>query len=70
MEALIRHGGLGVGNIKIKNLGLLAKWWWRFTNNKESLWKRVTKSCHNLISSKPSLKDLEIIESVHLQPIF
>ena len=25
------EGGLGVGNLVVKNLALLFKWWWRFS---------------------------------------
>ena len=49
---LIQHpkklGGLGVGDIVIKNATLLVKWWWRFYDESNSLWKRVVCSCNNL----------------------
>lgn len=31
-------GGLGIGSIKAKNIALLAKWWWRFKNERRCLW--------------------------------
>ncbi|XP_058212709.1 uncharacterized protein LOC131324659 [Rhododendron vialii] len=34
-------GGLGVKRMLQQNLALLAKWWWRFGNNKEPLWAKV-----------------------------
>ncbi|GKA25645.1 RNA-directed DNA polymerase, eukaryota, partial [Tanacetum coccineum] len=34
-------GGLDIGSLKAKNLGLLGKWWWRFLNEKNALWCRV-----------------------------
>lgn len=42
------NGGLGVKNLKIQNLALLAKWWWRFSNDKDSLWVRVIRRKYNL----------------------
>lgn len=34
-------GGLGVPDIKKKNVSLLAKWWHRFSTESNALWKRV-----------------------------
>ena len=41
-------GGLGVGNILHKNLILLFKWWWRFSESDNTLWKRIIKSVHDI----------------------
>lgn len=41
-------GGLGVGNILHKNLILLFKWWWRFSDCDDSFWKRILISIHNI----------------------
>lgn len=41
-------GGLGVGNILHKNLILLFKWWWRYSESDYSLWKRILLSIHNI----------------------
>ena len=32
-------GGLGVGDLVIKNAALLFKWWWHFSKGDMSLWK-------------------------------
>lgn len=48
-------GGLGVGDLQIKNVGLLFKWWWRFSSEGNTLWKRVICSIHNLDSEIPML---------------
>jgi len=40
-------GGLGVGNIVMKNAALLFKWWWRYACEEDSLWRRVVKSVHS-----------------------
>jgi len=40
------RGGLGVGDIVVKNATLLFKWWWRFANVVDPLWKRVVHSLH------------------------
>ena len=47
-------GGLGVGNILHKNLVLLFKWWWRFSEADNSLWKRILKSVHDIKGLKAS----------------
>jgi len=41
------RGGLGVGDLALKNAALLFKWWWRYTCEEDSLWKRVIQSVHN-----------------------
>ena len=41
-------GKLGVGDIVIKNAGLFFKWWWRFSDGRQPLWKRIICSNHNL----------------------
>ena len=47
-------GGLGVGYIMHKNLTLLFKWWWRFSEADNSLWKRILKSVHDITGLKAS----------------
>lgn len=34
--------GLGLGKLESKNWALLAKWWWRFMEERDTLWRRVT----------------------------
>lgn len=41
-------GGLGVKRMIQQNLALLAKWWWRFGNDKSALWVRVIKGKYGL----------------------
>lgn len=38
--------GLGIGNLKWKNISLLARWHWRFPVELNSLWHKVIKSIH------------------------
>ncbi|KAJ0511624.1 putative RNA-directed DNA polymerase [Helianthus annuus] len=45
--APIEYGGLGFGSLRDANLSLLAKWWWRFTTEKDNLWRRVIWSIHH-----------------------
>ena len=45
-------GGLGVGDIVVKNAALLFKWWWRYANEEEPFWKRVC-----LLYTSPSPRD-------------
>ena len=47
-------GGLGIGNIMHKNLILLFKWWWRYSENDNSLWKRILLSVHDIKGDKAS----------------
>ena len=47
-------GGLGVGNIMHKNLILLFKWWWRYSEANNSLWKRILQSVYNIKGLKAS----------------
>jgi len=35
------QGGLGVGDLLLKNAALLLKWWWRYTCEEGALWRRV-----------------------------
>ena len=47
-------GGLGVGNIMHKNLILLFKWWWRFSESDNTLWKKNSKIVHEIKGLKAS----------------
>ncbi|GKA96279.1 RNA-directed DNA polymerase, eukaryota, reverse transcriptase zinc-binding domain protein [Tanacetum coccineum] len=42
------QGGLGIGSLRVSNLAMLAKWWWRFLNEEDSLWCKVIRSLHGL----------------------
>lgn len=35
------EGGLGVKNLKVFNMSLLAKWQWRMLNGKEAIWNKL-----------------------------
>ncbi|GKA35181.1 putative RNA-directed DNA polymerase, eukaryota, reverse transcriptase zinc-binding domain protein [Tanacetum coccineum] len=39
-------GDLGIGSLKAKNIGLLAKWKWRFFNDTDALWCKVITKIH------------------------
>lgn len=41
-------GGLNVGSLKASNWALIAKWWWRFRREENSLWVRVIKSLYGV----------------------
>lgn len=40
------NGGLGIGSLRMFNYALLAKWWWRFTNDNRGIWHDVIMSLH------------------------
>ncbi|XP_039072016.1 uncharacterized protein LOC120219245 [Hibiscus syriacus] len=40
-------GGLGVPNLNFMNRALLEKWFWKFANDSESIWKRLISSKYN-----------------------
>lgn len=42
------NGGLGVKRLMQQNMTLLAKWWWRFSKDKDSLWVKVIKGKYGL----------------------
>ena len=44
--------GLGVGDIVLKNAGMLFKWWWQFSVENAPLWKQIICSCHDLDGSR------------------
>lgn len=39
-----KKGSLAIGNIVARNIALLDKWLWRFSNEGESLWQSIVKS--------------------------
>lgn len=49
-------GGLGVGNLLTKNIALLLKWWWRYTKEDETLWKKIVMSVEEITGKKASLE--------------
>lgn len=42
------NGGLGIKRLIHQNLALLAKWCWRFSSDKNSLWVKVIRGKYNL----------------------
>lgn len=51
-----RLGGLRVDNMLIKNVALLFKWWWKFSQEGNPLWKRTMCSIHRLDPGKPIIQ--------------
>ena len=43
------EGGLGLGNLRNRNVALLAKWLWRFPLEPNSLWHKVIKSKYGMV---------------------
>ncbi|GJU27537.1 retrovirus-related pol polyprotein from transposon TNT 1-94 [Tanacetum coccineum] len=54
-----RDEGLNIGSLRVKNLALLGKWWWRFRREGESLWVRVIKSIHGMGGGLGEVRGLE-----------
>lgn len=44
--ATLHAGNLNLGSLKAKNIGLLAKWWWRFQMAGNVLWVRIIQSIY------------------------
>ncbi|XP_077223464.1 uncharacterized protein LOC143857077 [Tasmannia lanceolata] len=38
---LKKHGGLGIGKIRLRNKALLGKWLWRYGEEQDNLWHKV-----------------------------
>lgn len=43
------NGGLGVKNLRLHNLSLIARWWRRFNKKKDSLWVKASEVSITLI---------------------
>lgn len=43
-----RFGGLGIKKLLEHNEALLAKWWWRFSREKDALWVKVVSRKYDL----------------------
>lgn len=43
-----KQGGLEIGSLKVSNLSMLTKWWWRFKVEPKSLWCNIIKSIHGV----------------------
>lgn len=37
-----------MGSIKVMNLAPLAKWWWRYQNDKNALWLKIIDSLYEV----------------------
>ena len=42
------QGGLGLRNLKVKNLAFLGKWWWRFIKERDKKWNWRLRSKYSL----------------------
>ncbi|KAE8717707.1 hypothetical protein F3Y22_tig00110032pilonHSYRG00029 [Hibiscus syriacus] len=51
-------GGLGVLDLNLTNRALLAKWVWKFANEKNSIWKRVLCSKHKISCNSMSISKI------------
>ena len=45
-----------------KNQSLFFKWWWRYSEDENSLWKRIIKSLHNIKGIKASKEVLGTVK--------
>lgn len=53
-------GGLVVRNLEAINKSLLLKWWWRFSTELTSLWRRALCARHGWIESEWNLSFLPL----------
>ncbi|GJZ05566.1 putative RNA-directed DNA polymerase, eukaryota, reverse transcriptase zinc-binding domain protein [Tanacetum coccineum] len=44
--APLDQGGLNIGSLKVFNQAMLSKWWWRFLNEENALWRKLIVSIH------------------------
>ncbi|MFS7919355.1 putative reverse transcriptase zinc-binding domain-containing protein [Helianthus anomalus] len=42
-----KDGGLGLCSLRIANISLLSKWWWRYKLEEKSLWRKVIEAIHH-----------------------
>ena len=49
-------GGLGAGDLIVKNIAMLFKWQWHFSNEEELLWKRIVCSYNDTKMAAPIWK--------------
>ena len=56
-------GGLGVGNMLHKNLILLFKWWWRYSEANNTLWKQIVQSVHDINGVKASTETFNKVKT-------
>lgn len=47
------YGGLGIGDLLVKNAALLFKWWGRFYSEENSMWKKIVASCNDIDRAYP-----------------
>ncbi|GJY77676.1 putative reverse transcriptase domain-containing protein [Tanacetum coccineum] len=80
------QGELNIGSLKVFNQAMLAKWWWRFLNEENALWRKLVISIHgsnggltvgssSLYKSGPwyyirRLKDELLLHGINLPSIF
>ena len=36
-----------MGDIEVRNMAFMSKWWWKYLNEEEALWKKVMCLIHN-----------------------
>lgn len=66
------EGGLGLKNLKVFNIALLGKWFWRLYTKNHSLWAKVISSKYGELNTRVNrgerfssnwLKDINCVES-------
>lgn len=56
------YGGFGIGDIRMKNLDSLLKWWWRYSISDNPLWKRVVMSTHCFNNRRATFNEFQTIQ--------
>ncbi|PWA37728.1 RNA-directed DNA polymerase, eukaryota, Reverse transcriptase zinc-binding domain protein [Artemisia annua] len=59
------YGGLGIAKLADVNLALVAKWAWRFTVEKDALWRKVVEAIHGGRGQLfPQVSEEDVIQNV------
>ena len=64
------RGGLGVRSLSKMNKVLLCKWCWRFTNERDPLWRLVISTKFNVLKTGPVIEPEKLpVHSSLVQPV-
>lgn len=59
VQRSVSQGGLEIGNLRIRNRGMMAKWLWRFHLERGSLWHKIILSKHGSHPFEWTMRDVK-----------